>query len=136
MVKNRFKKVDIFEPNEGTIYIILEELINKYNKISESKIKEENIDMIIKWLISATDKKYRKYNDKASNPRLILDIIKEAYAISALNESNEVTTEHLIEAYRSEDRLYNSSKESQIQALRSLIPYKSECQIIKFIPKK
>ena len=134
--KTRFKKVEIKEPSEDVLYTILDDLINKYNIISDSKIKEENINIIIKWLISATNKKYRKYNDTSSNPRLVLDIVKEAYAIAALYESDEVTINHICEAYRNEDRLYSSSKEEEIQKLKSAIPTSHVCKIIRFTPKK
>ena len=89
--------------------------------------------MIIDWLINSTKTSFRDYKDRASNPRLVLDILKEAYAIAAFNESEDVTIDHIIEALKNEDRLYESSRERQAQILRNMKPkQKSECKILEF----
>ena len=134
--KTRFKEIQIKEPNDLALYIILEDLIYKYNEISYSKINEKYIHSIVTWLIKATNKKYRKYNDGINNPRLMLDIIKEAYAIATLDNSQEVTLLHIEQAYLNEDRLYKSSKEEFIQKLNSIMPNDTKNNIIKFIIKK
>ena len=136
--KTRLKKVSISEPTEDVLFEILYDLINKYNKISYSKldVSEDEKTFIINWLIESTQKKYRKYNDKASNPRLILDIIKEAYAIAAINDNESVTFDDLCEALMNEDRLYESSKLNQIRKIKNFRPKKRESNIIKFVPKK
>ena len=136
--KTRFKKVAIKEPDYNTTYQILDDLIEAYNKISYSKlnVNPEERHMIIDWLINSTKKTFRDYKDRASNPRLVLDILKEAYAIAAFNESEDVTIEHLIEALKNEDRLYESSRERQAQILRNLKPRpKTECKILEFKPR-
>ena len=136
--KTRFKKVAIKEPDYNTTYQILDDLIEAYNKISYSKLNVnfEERHIIIDWLINSTKPTFRDYKDRASNPRLVLDILKEAYAIAAFNESENVTIEHLIEALKNEDRLYESSRERQAQILRNLKPkLKTECKILEFKPR-
>lgn len=136
--KTRFKKVAIKEPDYNTTYQVLDNLIEAYNKISYSKliVSPEERHMIIDWLINSTKPTFRDYKDRASNPRLVLDVLKEAYAIAAFNESKEVTVDHLIEALKNEDRLYESSRERQAQILRSLKPRpRSECKILEFKPR-
>lgn len=136
--KTRFKKVAIKEPDYNTTYQVLDDLIEAYNKISYSKlnVSSEERHMIIDWLINSTKPTFRDYKDRASNPRLVLDVLKEAYAIAAFNESKEVTVDHLIEALKNEDRLYESSRERQAQILRSLKPRpRSECKILEFKPR-
>lgn len=136
--KTRFKKVAIKEPDYNTTYQVLDDLIEAYNKISYSKlnVSSEERHMIIDWLINSTKPTFRDYKDRASNPRLVLDILKEAYAIAAFNESEDVTIDHLIEALKNEDRLYESSRERQAQILRSLKPRpRSECKILEFKPR-
>lgn len=136
--KTRFKKVAIKEPDYNTTYQILDDLIEVYNKISYSKLNVnfEERHIIIDWLINSTKPTFRDYKDRASNPRLVLDILKEAYAIAAFNESENVTIEHLIEALKNEDRLYESSRERQAQILRNLKPRpKTECKILEFKPR-
>lgn len=136
--KTRFKKVAIKEPDYNTTYQVLDDLIEAYNKISYSKliVSPEERHMIIDWLINSTKPTFRDYKDRASNPRLVLDVLKEAYAIAAFNESEDVSVDHLIEALKNEDRLYESSRERQAQILRSLKPRpRSECKILEFKPR-
>lgn len=136
--KTRFKKVAIKEPDYNTTYQVLDDLITVYNKISYSKLNVSDTErhMIIDWLINSTKTSFRDYKDRSSNPRLVLDILKEAYAIAAFNESEDVTIDHLIEALKNEDRLYESSRERQAQILRSTNPkQKSECKILEFKPR-
>ena len=136
--KTRLKKVSINEPDDYVIYEILDDLISKYNTISYSKFdfNEEERDFIIKWLIESTKKSYRKYNDQSSNPRLVIDILKESYAIATMNNLDSISIDNLAEALNNETRLYDYSKEIQIQKLKSFIPEKHYCKIIKFNPKK
>lgn len=136
--KTRLKKVAIKEPDYETTYQVLNDLIEAYNKISYSKLTVDDKERktIIDWLIESTKKQYRDYKDRASNPRLVLDILKETYAIAAFNESETVTTEHLIEALKNEDRLYESARERQSQILRNLKPRQNNnCKILEFKPR-
>lgn len=138
--KTRFKKVSIKEPDKETTYMIINDLIEAYNRISYSKllVSSEERKTIINWLIDSTKPSYRDYKDKAGNPRMILDIIKEAYAIAAFDNREEVTIEDIAQALLSEDRLYESSRKRQAQTLRTLKPKpveKTQCKILEFKPK-
>lgn len=137
--KSRLKRIKLDEPNRDIIYEIIDDLINAYNKISYSKVlmsEEERYD-IINFLLDATSNKYRTFNDKVNNPRLVLDIVKEAYAIAALNNNCEVTVDDFIEALNDEERIYESSKQRCIQMLKEKTNYKKEKAIIlEFKPKK
>lgn len=137
--KSRLKRLKIDEPNNNVIYEIVYDLINAYNKISYSKLimSEEEINTVINFLIDVTNNKNRIYNDKVNNPRLILDIVKEAYAIASLDNRYEVTINDFIEAINDEERLYDSSKQRCIEMLKQNINYKKEKAIIlEFKPKK
>ena len=71
------------------------------------------------------------------HPRLVLDIVKEAYAIAALSDRFEVTIDDFIEALNDEERIYDSSKQRCIQMLKQKTNYKKEKAIIlEFKPKK
>lgn len=137
--KTRLKRISVKEPSNEVIFKILDDLIEAYNRISFSKLDTsyEERKMLINWLIESTKPSYRLYNDKASNPRLILDIIKEAYAIAALDNRQLVTREDLMEALRCEERLYDSSKQRQIEMLKRITPKpKRDCVILEFKPRK
>ena len=108
-----------------------------YDKISFSKLdcSEEERRMIIDWLIASTATKKRNYFDRAANPRLVVDIVKEAYAIAALNECETVSRENFCEALLNEDRLGPSARTEAVERLRRMIPVKHECKILQFKPK-
>ena len=138
--KTRFKRVVLPEPNEGIIYQILDDLIESYNNLSDKTefycpkliLDESEKDKVIKWLIKVTDKRYRDYRDKSSNPRLVLDIIKEAYAIAAMRDSDIVTLQDIAEALNCEERLYKNYKERAIPELLAIKPEKKKDNIIEF----
>lgn len=137
--KSRLKRIKLEEPERDVIYEIINDLINAYNKISYSKVimDEDEKDKIINFLIDATTTKSRTFNDRVNNPRLVLDIVKEAYAIAALNDRFEVTIDDFIEALNDEERIYDSSKQRCIQMLKQKTNYKKEKAIIlEFKPKK
>lgn len=137
--KSRLKRIKLDEPERDIIYEIIDDLINTYNKISYSKVlmSEEEKHSVINFLLDATSSRYRTFNDKVNNPRLVLDIVKEAYAIAALNNSCEVTIDDFIEALNDEERIYESSKQRCIQMLKQKTNYKKEKAIIlEFKPKK
>lgn len=137
--KSRLKRIKLEEPERDVIYEIINDLINAYNKISYSKVimDEDEKDKIINFLIDATTTKSRTFNDRVNNPRLVLDIVKESYAIAALNDRFEVTIDDFIEALNDEERIYDSSKQRCIQMLKQKTNYKKEKAIIlEFKPKK
>ena len=138
--KTRFKRINISEPDDHIVYEVLDDLIESYNHLSEKSnfscpklnLNIEERDMIIKWLIDSTRPNFRSYNDRASNPRLVLDIIKEAYAIASLNNQDEVTMLNLKEAILLEERLYLSSRKRQVQRLDEIKPSYKKDNVIPF----
>ena len=138
--RTRLKRINISEPDYNIVYQVLDDLIESYNKLSDNdevfcprlNLNIEEKDMIIKWLIESTNEKFRTYDDRCSNPRLVLDVIKEAYAISAMRDSKEVTLDDISKALLLEHRLYKSSRENQIKKLDSLKPSYKEAEIIDF----
>jgi len=132
--KTRFKKITLDEPTHDIIYQVLEDLIISYNKFSYSKlnVSDEERDMIINTLINATSEKHRSYNDRASNPRLVLDIIKDAYALAALDSRTEVTLNDIAQALMEEERLYMSARESYAKIFRNLKPQPVRDNLISF----
>lgn len=126
--KTRLKKIAIKEPSEKVTYEIINDLINAYNKISFSKFNfdEDSRNLLINWLIESTKNSARVYNDKASNPRLVLDIVKESYAIAALNNRTEIEIDDICEALMSEDRLYDSNRARQVMILKSSMKKEEE----------
>lgn len=136
--KTRLKRISVKEPSEDVIYMIIDDLINTYNQISDVKFGfgPEDRNAIINWLIESTRSNSRVYNDKASNPRLILDIVKEFYAGAALDNEEEITVDDIIDALNNEERIYASAKERQIQKLKNILPApKRECKILEFKPR-
>ncbi len=126
--RTRFKRINISEPDNHIVYEVIDDLIESYNHLSEKSnydcpklnLNQEEKNIVINWLIDSTKASYRSYNDKCSNPRLVLDIIKEAYAIAALNNQEEVTITNLKEALFLEERLYLSSRKRQLEKLKQL----------------
>ncbi len=132
--KTRFKRVNLKEPDEDLVYQIVENLILSYNKFSDAKllVSDEERDMIIKWLLKFTQERCRNKLDYCGNPRLVLDIVKDAYAIAALNNRTEVSYDDLEEAISQEERLWPSSREDATKALKHLTPKKTINNIIQF----
>lgn len=138
--KTRFKRININEPDNNIIYQILDDLIEAYNRLSETNeifcpkldLSDEDRSIIINWLIDSTQDRYRIHDDKCSNPRLVLDIIKEAYAIAAMRDSETVELFDIKQALLLEERLYKSSRERQIKDLMYYKPIKRKDNILQF----
>ena len=135
--KTRFKRIDIKEPTNDTIYTILDDLINTYNEISGCTLDALGTDRsnIINSLIAVTKKSYRDYKDPSNNPRLVIDILKEAYAIAAINDRDVVTMDDIKLAVMDEERLYKSAREKYSSIVRTE-EQKDRGKILEFKPKK
>ncbi len=133
--KSRFKKIEVKEPDRNVVYKIIDDLIKSYNKFNYSKFNfnENEKNIIINWLIDSTNDKFVRYDDKVGNPRLVLDILKYAYANANLENRNEVSINDLITALMDEDRLYNSSKLKQVKLLKPLLVQKHEVKKVEYI---
>ena len=82
--------------------------------------------------MDSTISRNRDCRTKSSNPRLVLDILKDAYALAALDSRTEVSINDLQNALLQEERLYKSSRERQAQQLGYMKPKKKECEVIQF----
>ena len=139
--KTRFDVIQLKEPDDEAIFDILNDLIDSYNKLGSPVISlsKEKRDDLIRMLISATRRTFRDYKDRANNPRLIINIIKRAYAIADFQKSKEVTIEHLLQSYNSCERLYKDSRERQSKIIRSSFetekPSEPRGMILEFKPR-
>ncbi len=139
--KSRFEIVDIKEPNDSVLFDIIYDLISSYNKLDDASsidMNEDDLCILISLLIEGTSTKNRHYQDKESNPRLLINIIKKAYAYAAFDSSEIVTLDHILKSYESNDRIYESSRKRYSSIIRERIPNKKEkkSNIIKFALEK
>ena len=114
--KSRLKKISIKEPDKETIFIILDNLVNTYNKMSEDgecsrlDLDDETKKLVFDILIDATNQTHTVHGDKEYNPRLVIDILDEAFSIAAINDRDDVLITDLAEALSLEERLNPSSR--------------------------
>ncbi len=120
--KSRFEKVKISEPIDSVLFEIIHDLIEAYNNLEDTptlKMDEAHKSILINLLIEATKKSCRHYQDRENNPRLLINIIKRAYAVANFENSDEVTLEHILNAYNSNPRIYDSSKKHYIEIIKN-----------------
>lgn len=122
--KRRFKKINVLEPNEVSLYQILDGVIEgleKYFNINFS-FNEEVKNNIYEILYNLTNKKNIDYKEKGNNPDLILFIIKEAFSIALYNYHEEVLIDDIVSAIDECDRFYQTSKDKyKLQLKRVLL---------------
>ena len=120
-LKRRFKKVDVNELDEGLLFSVFEKHINDlceiYNVTIDNKL---NIDKIIDIIINNTKKRCRVYNDRENNPALGISIIEDAFAYVRVYNKETVTIDDFIYAFRSQDRIYETSKNNAVSELEFL----------------
>ena len=136
--RTRFKCITLSEPEDYVIYDIIDDLITTYNKFNYSKllVPENERRMIINWFIDSTRKGHREYFDNSSNPRLVLDVVKDAYALAALDNRTEIARVDIENAILQEVRLSNSSRNDQVKKLRRMMPQQHECKIYDILTYK
>lgn len=120
--KSRFERIDIKEPKENVLFEIINDLIESYNKLTDTPKLDLPLDerrILINKLIEATRANCRHYQDKENNPRLLINIIKKAYALASFDESDSVTVDHVISSYKSNPRLYEESRESYSKIIKN-----------------
>ena len=122
--KSRFERIDIKEPEESVVFEIINDLIESYNKLSDTPKLDMPLEerrILISKLIEATRDNCRHYQDKENNPRLLINIIKKAYALANFEESDSVTVDHIISSYKSNPRLYKESRESYAKIIKNFL---------------
>ncbi len=132
--ETRFKQIKIKEPDEQTIFQIIDSLIDSYNKFADAKLNlpREERTKLINWLIDSTRARCRDIRMPSSNPRLVLDITKDAFAIAALDNRDEVTFDDFKNAIYAEPRLYQSCREDSFKRLEHMKTSKYKDNVIDF----
>ena len=97
--------------------------------------------MIINHIVNSTHKKHRVYNDNINNPDLSLTILKKAFAYASLYDVDKIEVEHVADAIRTCERIYeetrykrannlltavNEKKENEPVTLRKVIPFSAK----------
>lgn len=118
--KRNFKLIKIEEPDENTLYDIIEKTIIDYGKKTNVNPSEVLNDFkIIDNLIELTSKKNRVQGDNVNNPDLVISIIDDAFSNAIINNRDYLKKEDIISALNECDRIYNSSRERIIKKVKS-----------------
>lgn len=99
--KERFKVIDIAEPDNDSLRIILHHALDRYCSEYKLKMSGKDSEKIIENLIRLTGESKRNIYDYACNPRLAIGIIGEAVAEARLSSSKEIVEEYFKSAYDS-----------------------------------
>ncbi len=105
--KRRFERIKIPEPKQEIVFKILSGTVQKIEDITKIKFEFDEVDkqIIFNHIIESTDEKCRVYDDIIYNPDLALSVLKKAFAIAALEESDNVRVEDVSNAIMICDRL-------------------------------
>ena len=118
--KRNFKLIKIEEPDENTLYDIIEKTIIDYGKKTNVNPSEVLNDFrIIDNLIELTSKKNRVQGDNVNNPDLVISIIDDAFSNAIINNRDYLKKEDIISALNECDRIYNSSRERIIRKVKN-----------------
>lgn len=111
--KRRFKKINVFEPEEDVLLEILKGTVDWLEQYYNVKFNfnEDEKNIIFSHLLDVTSKECRDSLDKTNNPDLVLSILKEAFANASLYSHEELLLDDIIKSIKNEDRLYKSSRE-------------------------
>ena len=117
-LKRRFEKINVKEPDNDTLRIILNKVLEDYCKKNKTKFENEtDQEQIVKTLLYATKEHSRVYNDKVNNPDLSISIIDKAFAYLKVSDEKKISKRHFAKAFESCDRLYSTSNEEAIRSL-------------------
>lgn len=121
VLKRRFDKIVIKEPDERVLYQIIDKVIEDYSYKNQILFKYENIKYeIINILLTYTNNKYRVYKDKVNNPDLVISIIDKAYALAKIYDSEYINIDHFIESFEYCERLYKEVRKQAILKLKNI----------------
>lgn len=134
--KRRFKKVNVYEPEEYVLIEILKGIVDwleKYYNIGFNYSDHEK-NIIFSNLLDVSSKNHRDHNDVCNNPDLVLSILKEAFAIASLYGHEELLLDDIIKAINSEDRIYKSSRERvSLKLKKSFVNVSTDKKLTKVI---
>ena len=130
-LKRRFEKIMVKEPDNDTLYIIVEKVFNDYSNKNNIKLFD-NMDSIISSLVELTNNpKHKTYDDKVCNPDLVIGIIDKIFADAKVYNQTKLTKENIIYGINSCSRVYDVSKEKAIESL-DIKEEKGKSKIFKF----
>lgn len=105
--QRRLETIAITEPEEKVLKEILQSKISYLEEFYQItfpfSMAEQNI--ILDTIISSTNKKYRRYNTPNHNPDIAVKMLTKAFAIAALKDHDEITTQDIIDAMQKIDEL-------------------------------
>ena len=122
-LKRRFDVIKIEELDHDKLYDVVLHVIENISTRRDIGINRyviDNIKEIAQILITLTDNKNRKYDDKIYNPDLVISIIKRAFAYVLVSDDEELMLKHIIMSIEDCERLYPSSKEIAIKNLNEI----------------
>ena len=97
--KRRFEKVIIKEPDEDSLYQIIDNVLSyqeeEFNKYLNSNIDRDNF---VKSLILLTKKNHRDQLNMEYNPALVLSILKKAFSYSVYYDNSDLELSDIEEA--------------------------------------
>lgn len=117
----RFDVIRLDEPNDKTLCEIIESHIIKYEnyyKISFPKNKTRTA--IIQLLVELTSPSHRDYKNKLNNPSLVISILERSFVKAKMQNSKEVTINHISEALSSNENLYDGAIKNTICKFNNL----------------
>ena len=126
-LKRRFEKIELKEPDNKTLFYILDNIMDNNKTLEDESIRYE----IIKILINITSENKRIYNDIVNNPDLVISILNKAYAYCKVYDSNFLKLEYIIKSIKSCSRIYESAKELGINEINKLQSNKNKEKILK-----
>lgn len=122
--ERRFITVNVDEPQNITVYKIIEGTIVKLEKHHGVNwlLDEVTTRIIINTIIECTNEKHRIYNNKRYNPDLSISILEEAFAIALLRDSAKISVSDVAEAIERCPFIYETIRleiASELQKLES-----------------
>ena len=111
--RRRLEKVVINEPDDNSLYKIIDNYINGEQKVTKVKFNNKviNRNVLINKLIELTKKSHRNYIDVEYNPGLVISIIKRAFSYAMYYGHKNLEITDLMEAIDKCNYLYQPPKD-------------------------
>lgn len=140
-LKRRFDRIDIKEPSNKDLRIIIEKVFKNYSSSFEISLDNINyiLDQIIEILINLTSKDSRNQMDIENNPSLVIGIIDKAFSDARVNSEDNLSIDNIITAIASSSRIYEMSREKAISKLKLIEPKSMKLyndNVVKFSNKE
>lgn len=106
----RFSCIQIEEPSNEALDIILKHTITKYSKLYNVKVSKETSSKISSFLVANTDKTHRNIYDMQYNPDLSISIIAKAFGYARLYDKEQLSEQEFMKAYNSSNKIIKESE--------------------------